>query len=431
MPGASPRQGPWSEAAITLLGLGSTFLFIRLPLPGIDRQRLDQLDPGAGDVLTVGALGIMPFVTAFLLVEVAVALWALVRGRPEPGPRGRRWILACAFGLALVASVFNGWSIARWCLSFDALVSWPAAVLTLTATTMAAGLVCLAISRWGMGNGFSLAILVSVILQVRGWIDDLGAPERDWAEAPSIPLYVLGGGILIAACVVLLRAREGRKLHVSVPLLAAGAVPLLAAGYVPPLFHMTGVEGGWAQYGAQAAVILVSAVLLSWLFRLPARVRREVPQSDGEGLAQRLVIMGVGSALVLFTLHLGAGAIERTPGFFLSVPVARVLVAVAVCLDLADRVAFRWRHGLRRVVEVAVLHTVFEADAASRRLAEAGIDHHVQGLRHRSAMYVLAAYVELRVLVPEADLVRARLALRSGREQAGLDTGPVRDDVLD
>jgi hypothetical protein len=415
---------------ITLLGLGSLYLFGGLPLPGIDRQRLDQLEPGAGDVPVVGALGIMPFVTAFLLVEVAVALWVLVSGRHEPGPRGRRWMLACAFGLALVTSVVNGWGIARFYEHLDALASWPAAVLTLSAATMATGLVLIAISRWGMGNGFSLAVLASVILQVRGRIADLRAPQRDWADVPSIPLTVLGGGVLLAACVVLLRAREGRKLHVSVPLLAAGAVPLVVAGYVPPLFHMTGVEGGWAMYGAQAAVILVSAVLLSWLFRLPARVRREVPQSDGEGLAQRLVIMGIGSALVLFTLYLGAGVIERTPGFFLSVAVADLLVAVAVCLDLADRVAFRWRHGLRRVVEVAVLHTVFEADAASRRLTEAGIDHHVQGLRHRSAMYVLAAYAEMRVLVPEADLVRARMALRPERG-AGVDTGAVRDDVLD
>lgn len=415
------RQGPWSEAVVTLIGLGSIFLFFGLPLPGVDRQGLEQLEPGAGDVLTVGALGIMPFVTAFLLVEVAVALWALVRRRPEPGPRARRWMLACAFGLALAMSLVNGWGIARWCLSFDALVSWPAAVLTLAAATMAAGLVCLAISRWGMGNGFSLAILVSVILSVRGWFADLRAPERDWAEAPSIPLTVLGGGVLIAACVVLLRAREGRKLSVSVPLLAAGAVPLVVAGYIPQYLRLTGVEGGWAVYGAQAAAVLVSSVLLSWLFRLPAAVRRVIPASRGEGLAQRLVIMGAGSALVLFTLHLGAGVIERTPGSFMSVEIARVLVAVAVCLDLADRFAFRLRFGLRPVVELAVCHTVFEADDVSRRLAAGGIDHHVQGLRHRSVMYVLAAFVEMRVLVGEADLVRARVALGGG---AGLDTHP-------
>ena len=158
------------------------------------------------------------------------------------------------------------------------------------------------------------------------------------------------------------------------------------------------------------------------LVGLPARVTLLVPAAAGEGLAQRLVVMGVGSALVLFTLHLGAGAIERTPGFFMSVAVADVLVAVAVCLDLYDRVALRWRTGLRPVVEVAVLHTVFEADDASRRLSEAGIDHHVQGLRHRSVMYALAAFVEMRVLVLEADLVRARVAL---------DTRAVRDDVLE
>jgi len=411
--GVSRRQGPYSEAVITLLGLATVFFLGSLPPPGIDLEGLARLSNETAQSVRAGALGMAPFIPAFLAVELALALWALAARRSEPGPRGRRWALAAAFALALGASLVQAHSIAGFLDGLGVLTSRFHLMLTLVSLTMVTGLVLLAISRWGMGNGFSLAILVSVILQARDWIGVLSAPGRDWADAPSIPLYVLGGGGLIAACVVLLRAREGRKLHVSVPLLAAGAVPLVVAGFVPSLFDLTGIEAGWSLYGAQASVILVSAVLLSWLFRLPARVRLAVPESRGEGLTQRLVIMGMGSALMLFTLHLGAGVADRTPGFFLSVAAADLLVAVAVCLDLADRASFRWRFGLRQVVEVAVIHTAFEADAASRRLSEAGIDHHVQGLRHRCVMYVLASFVEMRVLVSEADLVRARVALKS------------------
>jgi hypothetical protein len=125
--------------------------------------------------------------------------------------------------------------------------------------------------------------------------------------------------------------------------------------------------------------------------------------------------MGMGSALVLFTLHMAAGLAERTPGFFLGVALADLVVAVAVCMDLADRVRFRLGSGLRPVVEITTLHTVYEAEDASRRLSAAGIDHHLQGYRHRLVQYVLAAYVEMRLLVREADLVRARMALREGR----------------
>ncbi len=419
MAGPTRRQGPFSEAVITLLGLATVTFLGSLPPPGVDLEGLARLSGSDARSMSAGELGMAPFVPAFLLVELALALWALVARRPEPGPRGRRWALAAAFALALGVAVVQALGIARFLGEAGVLSSRANLMISLVGLTLATGLVLLAVSRWGMGNGFSLAILVSVILQAREWIGTLAAPGRDWADAPPTPLYVIGGGVLLAACVVLLRAREGRRLHVSVPLLAAGAVPLVLAGFVPPLLHLTGVEAGWAAYGAQAAVILASSVLLSWLFRLPASVRLAVPESRGEGLAQRLVIMGVGSALVLFTLHLGAGAIERTPGFFLSVAVADVLVAVAICLDLADRAAFRWRFGLRPVVEVAVLHSVYEADDASRRLSASGIEHHVQGLRHRSVMYVLAAFVELRVLVSEADLVRARVALGPGG-RAGL-----------
>lgn len=410
------RQGPWSEAVITLLGLGSVYFFIELPLPGIDRQTLEQLSPGAGDSVIVGALGMAPFITAFLLVEIAVAFWALVRKRPEPGPRARRWILACAFGLALVMSLVNASGIARFYEYFGVLASWPTVVLTLSAVTMGMGLVFVAISRWGMGNGFSLAILVSVILQARSRIAELLGSANDLAgDAPGFPLLLICGLGLVVACVALLRAREGRGRTVSVPVLAAGAVPLVAAGWVVPFLSMTGVTAGWAVMAAHASVVLALSVLLSWLFRLPSRVGIAVDGLETQELTRRLLIVGAGSGLVLFTLHLGAGVAGRTPGFFLGIAVVDILVAVAVCLDLADRARFRWRFGLKPVVEVAVLHTVFEADAAASRLASAGIDHYIQGYRHRSVQYVLAAYVEMRVLVAEADLVRARVALRSER----------------
>jgi hypothetical protein len=398
---------------VTLLGLACVLGLGRLPLPGIDREALGRLSESTAEDVTAGALGMAPFITGFLLVELAVLAWVLVRRRPEPDRASRRWMLAAAFGLALAFGLVQAHSIATFFSTVGVLASYPTVVLTLAAVTMATGLVLLAVSRYGMANGFSLAILASVLVQARGRVRELVAPAAGWAdETASTPLLVLVGLGLVAACAFLIRAREGRSRVVSVPLLPAGGVPLVVAGFVPPLLSMTGVSEGWAVMAMQASVMLLGAVVLSWLFRAPARVSMAVPGTDGADLTRRLLVMGAGSGLVLFTLHLAAGMAERTPGFFLGIAVADLLVAVAACLDLADRLAFRWRHGLRHVVELTTLHTVFEADAVAGRLAAASIDHHVQGHRHRSIQYVLAAYVEMRVLVTEADLVRARVALR-------------------
>jgi hypothetical protein len=113
---------------------------------------------------------------------------------------------------------------------------------------------------------------------------------------------------LVAACVVLVRARAGRGRAVSVPVLAAGAVPLVVAGWVVPLLSWTGITAGWAVMAAHASMVLVLSVVLSWLFRLPSRLAMVLPGLDARELTRRLLVMGAGSALVLFTLHLGAGS---------------------------------------------------------------------------------------------------------------------------
>jgi hypothetical protein len=80
--------------------------------------------------------------------------------------------------------------------------------------------------------------------------------------------------------------------------------------------------------------------------------------------------------------------------------------AAAIAVDLVAEVALRAREG--RVVAVASLQAVVDADRACAALAAAGIPVACQGLAYRALLRVFAPFVALDVLVPAALADRAR-----------------------
>jgi len=451
------RQGPFSEAFVAVLGVGVVLAAARLPLPGVSGEALARVASGEGWLpIRIGGLGIMPLVPAFALVEVAVALAALVRGRDEPGARGRRVMTAVAFGLACVLAIAQAAGVVRYLASaHDVGLHGPVLVgspwlagACLAAYPLAAGGVALVVSRLGAGDGFSLVILASIL-------SGAGHEAREVWSRLSIPpaaaddrmraLLVMGLTLLllVAATVVLLRGRIERRGDPPVPLLASGALPwsiglqvaglggLIAtlAGWSVETDPAAGGLAGWSRALLAAASTLAAAVLLAWILRLPRRVARSNPDLVPRSFRARLLVLGLASGVALVALGHGTRLVEQVPFHLVGLDLVRLVVLVAVCMDLADRLLLRLRLGLSpSLLEVAVHHTVFDAEIASQRLRSAGVPHHVQGLFHRRVLYFAAAFVAMPVMVAETDVVRARMALGGGtRPASALETDPPPD----
>src|SRR6202167_5233595 len=154
-----------------------------IPTPGINADRLAQFfEQNKGSVLgfvdlfsggnlrrlTIFALGIMPYITASIILQLLVVVWPYLERLQKEGDLGRRKITQYTRYLTIVLSSFQSFTIAvtleHQGLSGQSLVYHPGPrfvlMTMLTLTTGSAFIMWLGeqISDRGIGNGMSLII---------------------------------------------------------------------------------------------------------------------------------------------------------------------------------------------------------------------------------------------------------------------------------
>lgn len=251
-----------------------------IPVPGIDPEQLRQLfDSQSGGILgmfdmfsggalsraSVFALGIMPYISASIIVQMMAAVSPQLEALKKEGESGRRKITQYTrYGtvfLALFQSL--GISIA---LESQGVVIDPGmgfriiAVTTLTAGTMFLMWVGEQITERGIGNGISLIIFAGIAAGLPSAIS--GTLELTRTGAFSIPLVLLlfTGAILVVAFVVFVE-RGQRKILVNYAKRQVGKMvmggqsshlplKLNIAGVIPPIFA--------------SSIVLFPATLTGW-----------------------------------------------------------------------------------------------------------------------------------------------------------------------
>lgn len=163
-----------------------------IPTPGINDQALFQLFEGQGGSLlgfldlfsgrnfrkfTIFALGIMPYISASIILQLLTVIWPyLERLSKEGGDAGRKKITQYTRYGTVVLSVIQSLGIALWLESFKGGTSYGSVVIhpgwafrmmtVLTLTTGTAFIMWLGeqISERGIGNGISLIIFAGIIV---------------------------------------------------------------------------------------------------------------------------------------------------------------------------------------------------------------------------------------------------------------------------
>lgn len=251
-----------------------------IPVPGIDPEQLKQLfDSQSGGILgmfdmfsggalsraSVFALGIMPYISASIIVQMMAAVSPQLEALKKEGESGRRKITQYTrYGtvfLALFQSL--GISIA---LESQGVVIEPGmgfriiAITTLTAGTMFLMWVGEQITERGIGNGISLIIFAGIVAGFPSAV--AGTLELTRTGAFSIPLVLLlfTGAILVVAFVVFVE-RGQRKILVNYAKRQVGKVvmggqsshlplKLNISGVIPPIFA--------------SSIVLFPATLTGW-----------------------------------------------------------------------------------------------------------------------------------------------------------------------
>jgi preprotein translocase subunit SecY len=187
---------------------------------------MDLFSGGNFRRLTIFALGIMPYITASIILQLMVVVWPYLERLQKEGELGRRKITQYTRYLTIMLSAFQSFTIAetltRQNLSGQALVYHPGPrfilMTMLTLTTGSAFIMWLGeqISDRGIGNGMSLIIFAGIVVGLPRAVADLWdkAKTQQWGSFTPIALIALFA--LMAAVVAFIVFMEGGQRRIPV-----------------------------------------------------------------------------------------------------------------------------------------------------------------------------------------------------------------------
>jgi preprotein translocase subunit SecY len=224
--------------ALALLAVYRFGAFI--PTPGINTDALQSLfEQNKGSVLgiidlfsggnfrrlTIFALGIMPYITSSIILQLLVVVWPYLERLQKEGELGRRKITQYTRYLTIILSAFQSFAIARTLESQSlsaqggSLVYHPGLrfilMTMLTLTTGSAFIMWLGeqISDRGIGNGMSLIIFSGIVVGLPRAVTDLWAKveNRQWGGlTPVAILALLALMIAVVAFIVFVEGGQRR-----------------------------------------------------------------------------------------------------------------------------------------------------------------------------------------------------------------------------
>ena len=207
-----------------------------IPVPGIDgaalRTFMEDAAQGIGGILSmftggalsrmgIFALGMMPYISASIIVQLLGAMWEPLKNLKKEGEAGRRKLNQYTrYGTVLLATA-QAYGLARSLEAGD-LASNPglyfqaSAVITIVGGTMFLMWLGEQITSRGIGNGISLIIFVGIIAEVPAAAAQFLSQGRSGAISPVVVVGVILMVIAILTFVVFME-RSLRKIHIQYP----------------------------------------------------------------------------------------------------------------------------------------------------------------------------------------------------------------------
>jgi len=210
-----------------------------IPTPGIDAQALlrlfeqqqgtilgfvDLFSGGNFSRLTIFALGIMPYITASIILQLLTVVWPYLERLSKEGEAGRKKITQYTRYGTVVLSVVQSYGIALWLESSSAggagqIVQHPGisfklmTVLTLTTGTAFIMWLGEQISERGIGNGISLIIYAGIVVGFPNAVANTVNDLRSGTINPFAVLILVAMMVLVVAAIVFVE-RAQRKIPI-------------------------------------------------------------------------------------------------------------------------------------------------------------------------------------------------------------------------
>ena len=255
------RQRIWFTLGLLIIYRLGTYI----PVPGIDggalRNFMEQAQAGIGGILSmftggalgrmgIFALGIMPYISASIIVQLLASMVPALEQLKKEGEQGRKKINQYTRYGTVALALFQAWGLA---VSLEAgnlahdpgLFFRASVVITLVGGTMFLMWLGEQITARGIGNGISLIIFVGIVAEIPTHIAQFLAQ----GASSGSTLVTLGIIIMVIAVVafVVFMERALRKIHIQYPRRQVGMkiydgqsshlpIKVNPAGVIPAIF---------------------------------------------------------------------------------------------------------------------------------------------------------------------------------------------------
>ena len=272
-----------------------------VPLPGIDPLVMEQIfhqqsggilgmfnmfSGGALARMSIFALGILPYISASIIMQLMSAISPTLEALKKEGESGRKKINQYTRYLTVALGAFQAWGLA---VGLEAMtgpagsaVIDPGMFFRLTAViTIVGGTLFLMwlgeqITARGIGNGISLIIFIGIIAQLPHALASLLELGRTGAMSPVFIIFFLILALAVIAFIVFMERAQRRILvqypkrqqgnrvfggessHLPLKLNTAGVIPAIFAS---SLLLLPATVGGFAGSGGPEWFIAISAAL--------------------------------------------------------------------------------------------------------------------------------------------------------------------------
>ncbi len=272
-----------------------------IPLPGIDPQVMAQIFAqqaggimgmfnmfagGALERMSIFALGILPYISASIIMQLMTAISPSVAQLKKEGEAGRKKINQYTRYLTLLLATVQGYGLS---VGLEAMggpagsavidPGWffrASTVITIVGGTMFLMWLGEQITARGIGNGISLIIFTGIIATLPGAIVSMFELGRTGAISTLFIVLILVLGLAVIAFIVFMeraqrriivqypKRQQGNKMfggessHLPLKLNTSGVIPAIFAS---SLLLMPATLGSFAGQGGPEWLILVSSLL--------------------------------------------------------------------------------------------------------------------------------------------------------------------------
>ncbi|HEX9575951.1 MAG TPA: preprotein translocase subunit SecY [Myxococcales bacterium] len=259
---------------VTLPGVNRVVMKKAIETSGGFLNLFNLFTGGALEQLSIFALGIMPYVSASIILQLLTVVVPQLEKLSKEGEMGRRKITQYTRYGTILLSIVQGFGIARYLESVragaesvvpDDAKGWGFRVMTvITLTAGTAFIMWLGeqITERGIGNGISLIIFAGIVARVPQAMVQTWTTFQDKAEGSDVDLLILAAVMLLTIAVITFVERAYRKIPVHYAKRVVGKqtfsgqsthLPLKVnmAGVIPPIFA--------------SSILLFPATLATWI----------------------------------------------------------------------------------------------------------------------------------------------------------------------